>query len=84
MVCPNPELIFLHSENADGCNARRVPAGSVSSDLKIASNSDRLHRQSPTAADAIEDEVKETRAICGGRRHRSLENYIDRRHISGS
>jgi hypothetical protein len=57
---PRPELIFVHSGSADGCNARRVPAGSVSSDLKIASNSDRLHRQSPTAADAIEDEVKET------------------------
>ena len=32
---PRPELIFLHSESADGCNARRVPP-SVSSDLKIA------------------------------------------------
>jgi hypothetical protein len=32
---PHPELIFPHSESADGSNARRVAA--VSSDLKIAS-----------------------------------------------
>jgi hypothetical protein len=31
---PHPELIFLHSESADGCNVRRVPTPSVSSDLK--------------------------------------------------
>ena len=42
---PHLELIFLHSESADGCNARRVPAASVSSDLKIASNKCRLHKQ---------------------------------------
>jgi hypothetical protein len=35
---PHLELIFLHSESADGCNARRVPAASVSFDLEIASN----------------------------------------------
>jgi hypothetical protein len=34
---PHPELIFLHSESAVGCNARRVPTPSVSSDLKNAS-----------------------------------------------
>src|SRR5258706_13372860 len=33
---PHLELIFLHSESADGCNVRRVPAAPVSSDLKIA------------------------------------------------
>jgi hypothetical protein len=33
---PHLELIFLHSESADGCNARSVPAAPVSSDLKIA------------------------------------------------
>jgi hypothetical protein len=34
---PHLELIFPHSESADGCNARRVPTPSVRSDLKIAS-----------------------------------------------
>jgi hypothetical protein len=34
---PHLELIFLHSESADGYNARHVPAASVSSGLKIAS-----------------------------------------------
>ena len=32
---PRPELIFLHSGSADGCNAQHVPP-SVSPDLKIA------------------------------------------------
>jgi hypothetical protein len=59
---PHLELIFLHSENADGCNAQRARP-SVSSDLKIASNSDRLHRQIP---DAIEDDVQEALAILRG------------------
>jgi hypothetical protein len=64
---PHPELIFLHSESADGCNARRVPAPPLGSDLKIASKlSCRLHKQIPTAADVIEDEVQEALAIYGG------------------
>jgi hypothetical protein len=63
---PHPELIFLHSESADGCNARRVPTPSASFDLKkrvkaVTGCTDR----SPTAADAIEDEVQEALAICG-------------------
>ena len=33
---PHLELIFPHSESADGCNALRVPTASVSFDLKIA------------------------------------------------
>ena len=55
---PRPELIFLHSENADGCNARRVPAPPLAPIC-----SDRLHKQIPTAADAIEDEVQDALAI---------------------
>ena len=31
---------------------------------------------SPTAADAIEDEVQEALAICGGKRHRGLEDTL--------
>jgi hypothetical protein len=34
---PHLELIFLHSERADGCNARPVPAVPARPDLKIAS-----------------------------------------------
>ena len=41
---PRPELIFLHSGSADGCNARRVPTPSVSSDLKNASKEQLLAR----------------------------------------
>ena len=62
---PHLELIFLHSESADGCNARRVPAAPVSSDLKIASSVTGCTNGSPTAADAIEDEVQQGLAIRG-------------------
>ena len=66
---PHPELIFLHSESADGCNARRVPP--VSFDLKIVKAVTGCTNKSPTAADAIEDEVQEALTICGAS-HRSL------------
>jgi hypothetical protein len=39
--------------------------------------------RSPTVANAVEDRVQEALAICRRRRHRSLENYIDRQRISG-
>ena len=54
---PHLELIFLHSGSADGCNARRVPALSISSDLKIVKAVIGCTNRSPTAADAIEDEA---------------------------
>ena len=56
----------------------------VSFDLKNASNSDRLHKRILARRRVIEDEVRKALAILRGRRHRSLENYIDRRRISGS
>ena len=40
---PHPELIFLHSENADGCNAWHAHT-SVCSDLKIAPKEQLLAR----------------------------------------
>src|ERR1700733_8719895 len=48
---PHPELIFLHSESADGCNATRQ-------------SSDRLHKQIPDRRRC--DRVPEALAICGG------------------
>ena len=53
---PHPELIFLHSESADGCNnAQHVPP--VSSNLKNASKQWPVAQTDPpTAADVIEDE----------------------------
>ena len=52
---PRPELIFLHSGSADGCNnAQHVPP--VSSDLKNASKQWPVAQTDPpTAADVIED-----------------------------
>ena len=63
---PLRALIFLHSERADGCNARRA-LPPVSSDLE-----NRVKAMTsctsgpPTAADAIEDEVQEAFTIRGG------------------
>ena len=62
---PHLELIFLHSESADGCKPQRVWCPTVSSDLKIASTVTGWANRSPTAADANEDEVQEAFAICG-------------------
>ena len=63
---PRPELVFLHSGSADGCNnAQHVLP--VSSNLKNASKQWPVAQTDPpTAADVIEDEVQEALAICGG------------------
>ena len=58
---PHLELIFLHSESADGC---KRPACAYCSDLRPVQTG--CTSGSPTAADAIEDEVHEVLAICEG------------------
>ena len=80
---PHMELIFLHSENADGCNARRVPPpGSFI--RKTRQSSDRLHKQIPDRRRAIEDEVQEAFAICGGDVIAALRITLIADAISGS
>ena len=78
-----PGLIFLHSESADGCNAWHARP-SISSDLTIAS------KQRPVAQTDPRPPPMRSKMRCrklsqfGGRRHRGLEDYIDRQRISGS
>ena len=57
----------------------------LSSDLKNASTRVTGYaNRSPTPIDAIEDELQQALAICGGDAIAALMNYIDRRRISGS
>jgi len=76
---PRPELIFLHSGSADGCNnAQHVPP--VSSDLKKRVKAvTGCTSGSSTAANAIEDELSQ---FCGGDAIAALR--ITLRRISGS
>jgi hypothetical protein len=49
---PHLELIFLHSESADGCNAWRVPPVSFDLKKRVKAVTGCINR-SPIAADAI-------------------------------
>ena len=79
---PHPGLIFLHSENADGCNALRArPSVSSRSENRVKAVTGCTNR-SPIAADAIEDEVQEALAICGGDMEFRSESVFDEASMS--
>jgi hypothetical protein len=59
-----PELIFLRSASAGGCNAWRQLSAERMRDHRCQNLAART--PSSTAADAIEDEVQEALAICEG------------------